>query len=158
MAAPELTAEQIEERKAVLRRFRALLEQQREKFREYLQVLNSQADMIEQENVEALVAHTEIEQNIITELYTIQKVINPLEDMYRTVHPETPESDIPHLQSDLAALRTQVLTKNEENRELLKSRMQQLRQKITTARTGYGSTRGIYASDAQSASMIDIRH
>jgi len=158
MSNPELTAEQIAERKAILRRFRALLEQQRDKFREYLQVLNSQADMIEQDNVEALIVHTEIEQKIIGELYTIQKVINPLQDMYRTVHPKATESDIPHLQSDLNALRTQVLNKNEANRQLLKSRMQQLRQKITLSRTGFGSTKGIYASDAQSASIIDIRH
>ena len=93
----ELTKEQLDERVAILKRFRQLLEQQRQKFRDYLVVLEKQAEMIGTENVDAMVQHADIEQSIVSEIHTIQKVINPLEDMYRTVHPEITDTEIPKL-------------------------------------------------------------
>ncbi|MBR7064567.1 MAG: flagellar biosynthesis protein FlgN, partial [Treponema sp.] len=58
----ELTQQEFEERVAILKRFRTLLEQQRNKFREYLNVLEKHQESILEENTEALVAHTELEQ------------------------------------------------------------------------------------------------
>ena len=42
MTVENLSKEELDERVAILKRFRALLEQQRTKFREYLKVLESQ--------------------------------------------------------------------------------------------------------------------
>ena len=79
----ELTQAEIDERTAILRRFRSLLEQQREKFREYLLVLESQSKVIQEENTESLLAHTELEQQIASHIISLQKVIKPMELMYQ---------------------------------------------------------------------------
>ena len=64
----EITQEELNERVAILKRFRALLEQQRGKFKEYLNVLEKQHDSITNENTEALLAHTELEQQVVKNL------------------------------------------------------------------------------------------
>ncbi len=156
MAQQELTQQQIEERKAVLKRFRQMLEQQRVKFREYLVVLEKQAELIGTDNIDAMLSHTEIEQSIVSEIHTIQKVIDPLEDMYRVAHPEQSEAEIPRLKADLGQLRSDVLAQNEKNRDLLKSHMQVLRQKVISIQNPYAKRSSIYASNAQTASIIDI--
>ena len=56
----EISQEELNERIALLRRFRSLLEQQRGKFQEYLNVLEKQQDSITSENPENLLAHTEL--------------------------------------------------------------------------------------------------
>lgn len=152
----ELSREQLDERVAILRRFRALLEQQRRKFREYLTVLEKQEQMIDAENVDAVVRHTELEQSIISEIYTIQKVINPLEEMYRESNPGHPDAEIPKLQTDLEHLRKQVLDQNEKNRNLLKSHMQALRQKVVSLQNPYTKRSSVYAGNADAATRIDI--
>ena len=152
----ELTKEQLEERVAILKRFRQLLEQQRQKFRDYLVVLEKQAEMIGTENVDAMVQHAEIEQSIVSEIHTIQKVINPLEDMYRTVNPEIEDAEIPKLKTDLEQLRKDVLVQNEKNRELLKCHMTMLRQQVVSLKNPYARRTSVYASSAETATIVDI--
>ncbi len=156
MGQPELAQETIDERVAILKRFRELLEEQRNKFREYLTVLEKQAEMIETENVDAMVRHTEIEQSIISEIHTIQKVIDPLEVMYRDAHPGMNETEIPRLKTDLERLRKDVLEQNGKNRELLKSHMTVLRQQVASLRNPYAKRSSVYSSDSHTASRIDI--
>jgi hypothetical protein len=156
MADQKLTQEQIDQRIAILKKFRQLLEQQRQKFREYLVVLEKQEQTISSENIDAMVTHTEIEQSIITEIYTIQKVIDPLEAMYRDIHHAEPDAEIPRLKADLGHLQKEVVQQNEKNRELLKTHMQVLRQKVISIHNPYANRSSIYASDAHTASIIDI--
>ena len=157
MAQPELTQEVLDERIAILKRFRQLLEEQRRKFRDYLVVLEKQEEAIERDDVDVMVSHAELEQSIISEIYTIQKVIDPFEQLYRDVHPGVPEAEIPKLQTDLETLKTQVLQQNEKNRELLKTHMQALRQKVAGINNPYANRASVYASDKHSASIIDIQ-
>lgn len=157
MATPELTQDQVAERVAILKRFRELLEEQRTKFKEYLTVLEKQAEMISTENVDAMVRHTEIEQSIISEIYTIQKVIDPLEMMYRDTHPGMDDAEIPRLKTDLEHLKKEVIAQNGKNRELLKSHMTVLRQQVISLRNPYANKSSVYASDAHTASRIDIK-
>jgi hypothetical protein len=156
MAQQDLTQEQIDERIAILKRFRQLLEEQRQKFREYLTVLEKQQEVIASENVDAIVRHTEIEQSIVSELFTIQKVIDPLEEMYRESHPGVPDTAIPRLKTDLEQLRKEVLVQNEKNRELLKSHMQVLRQRVTSINNPYSRRQSVYAAQEETATRIDI--
>lgn len=156
MLQQELTKEQLDERVAILKRFRQLLEQQRQKFRDYLAVLEKQAEMIGADNVDAMVQHAEIEQSIVSEIHTIQKVINPLEDMYRTAHPEITDTEIPKLKTDLEQLKKDVLVQNEKNRELLKSRMTMLRQQVVSLKNPYAKRSSVYASNGQTATIVDI--
>jgi len=156
MAQQELTQEQVDERVAILKRFKHLLEQQRQKFRDYLVVLEKQAEMISSENVDAMVNHTEIEQSIIAEIYTIQKVIKPLEEMYKTTHPGVPDAEIPRLKADMSRLQKDVIEQNKKNRELLKSHMTVLRQKAVSLQNPYAKRASVYSSDSHTASIIDI--
>ena len=80
-----LNDSEIAERVAVLKRFRTLLEEQRLKFREYLTVLEKQEKSISDENTESILQHTELEESIIAEIFTIQKVIDPLEYLYTDI-------------------------------------------------------------------------
>lgn len=156
MGRPELAQATIDERVAILKRFRELLEEQRNKFREYLTVLEKQAEMIATENVDAMVRHTEIEQSIIAEIHTIQKVIDPLEVMYRDAHPGMDEAEIPRIKTDLERLRKDVIEQNGKNRELLKSHMTVLRQQVSALRNPYAKRSSVYSSDNHTASRIDI--
>ena len=155
-AQATLTQEQINERIAILKRFRELLKEKRRKFRDYLVVLEKQEEMIASDNIDAIVQHTELEQSIVSELYTIQKVIDPLEEMYKTAHPDMPDNEIPKLQTDLEQLKKDVLVQNEKNRELLKTHMQILRQQVVSLKNPYAKKRSIYASDVNIATRIDI--
>lgn len=156
MAQPELSNEQVAQRVAILKRFRELLEEQRKKFKEYLTVLEKQGDVIQSGNVDAMVAHTEIEQSIVSELHTIQKVIDPLEVMYRDTHPQAQEADIPKLKTDLESLKSKVLVQNEKNRELLKSHMVILREKVLSIKNPYAKRTSVYSSDSHTATRIDL--
>ena len=90
MAAKELSKEELDERIAILKRFRKLLEQQRNKFQEYLMVLESQEGRIEMEDGDSIAAHAELESQIVKNLASLQKVIVPMQGMYNAIMPGVP--------------------------------------------------------------------
>ncbi len=147
--------DEIDERVAILRRLRRLLEDQRAKFREYLTVLEKQQEDIRSDDTDAMASHAELEQHIISNIYTLQKVIDPMEAMYHSVYPSAGEN-IPRLKAELSVLQRQVLAQNEKNRELLKSHMTELRRQISTLKNPYAKRSGIYSNSDQSAGIIDI--
>ena len=117
--AKELSKEELDERIAILKRFRKLLEQQRNKFQEYLTVLESQEGKIEAEDGDSIAAHTELESQIVKNLASLQKVIVPMQGMYNAIKPGLPLADnsiVEQLKLDLASLQKQVLAQNERNR------------------------------------------
>ena len=154
----ELTQAEIDERTAILRRFRSLLEQQRDKFREYLRVLESQSKMIQEENTQSLLAHTELEQQIASHIISLQKVIKPMEFMYqeRISKGQGDVADIPVLQADLERLQRQVLERNQSNRNLLKLHMSQIKERMSTVTNPYRHNKSVYTQSAQVASMVNI--
>lgn len=154
----ELTQAEIDERTAILRRFRSLLEQQREKFREYLRVLESQGRVIEDENTESLLAHTELEQQIASHIISLQKVIKPMELMYqeRIRNGEAEGSEIPRLQADLESLQQQVLERNKSNRNLLKVHIGQIKDRLANVANPYRHSKSVYAQSAQVAARVNI--
>lgn len=126
-----ITQEELNERVAIIKRFKKLLEEQRNKFKEYLTVLEKQEGKIAEENTDALIAHTELEQQIVKNISSLQHVIEPMQKMYNNVvGTGIPASmaaisgfqtqDVGKIQSDLAALQKKVLIQNEKNRNLLK--------------------------------------
>ena len=155
MHTAKLNDSEIAERVAVLKRFRSLLEQQRLKFREYLTVLEKQAKSISDENTDAVLQHTELEESIIAEIFTIQKVIDPLEYMYTNIC-KNEHSDIPHLKTDLDDLQKRVLAQNKRNRELLQTHITGLRQQIASLKRPYAHKESIYASTARTAALVDL--
>lgn len=153
----ELTQAEIVERTALLKRFKTLLEQQRAKFKEYLAVLESQEKTITEENTEQLLAHTELEQQIAANIISLQKVIHPMEELYRNSFSETDSvPEIPRLQADLRQLQQQVLDRNKKNRDLLQIHITQIKDRLAAVKNPYRNARSIYAQTAHTASCINI--
>ncbi len=152
--AANLTQEELDERVAILKRFRALLEQQRTKFREYLKVLESQEAKICEENTESILAHSELEAEIVKGIGSLQKVIVPMQELYNSRYATYNPSDVipvSAIQKELASLQTQVLAQNERNRNLLKTHMTQLKTQIQEFRNPYRSLASVYAQKTTGA-------
>jgi len=152
-----MTAEttSIEERKAVLKRFRELLVQQRDRFRNYLNVLDKQQTIIGSGSTDDLLAYVELEENIVADIFSIQKVINPLEMMYNASAPY-PADDIAALKITLENLKNETAVQAKCNRELISSRMDSIRSEIKVLRNNPFTASFAYKT-ANTASMIDIR-
>jgi hypothetical protein len=157
-------------RVAILKRFRTLLAQQRDRFRSYLEVLDRQKDIIETGNAEELLVHVELEEKIVADIFSIQKVIDPLEDMYRAAvsgfNPQTVSgepgqedvSDVPSLKSALENLKNEAVIRSTRNKELLSRRMVELRSEITALRGNpYAAKARRSAYTGGSGTLIDIQ-
>jgi hypothetical protein len=163
----EFSAEEVARRVAVLKRFRELLQAQRDRFRDYLAVLDKQKDLIEQGGAGDLLTHVEVEEQIVADIFAIQKVIDPLEAMYRTAYPEsapvragdtaTPVSEVTNLKTALEDLKTEAIARTERNKALLMNQMDEIRMEIKTLKKNpYTAARPVY-SDEGTASLVDIR-
>lgn len=156
----ELSQEELDERVAILRRFRSLLEQQRNKFREYLLVLEKQEGTIEAEDPDAIIAHSELEEQIVRNIGSLQKVIAPMQQLYQTSQAATynPQEAIPidSIQNELSRLQTQVLAQNEKNRALLRSHISSLRTQMAQFKNPYNNRQSVYAGTDRLGTMIQV--
>ena len=148
----ELTQNEINQRTAVLRRFRELLKAQRDRFHTYLDVLDKQKISIENGNADDLIRHVELEEKIVNDIFSIQKVIDPMEDLYRAVQKEetvqktAKEDDVINIKAALEGLKTEAISRSEANRNLLSKRMAELRSEIRGLRSNpYSRQRPAYA-------------
>jgi hypothetical protein len=159
--------EELERRVALLRRFRELLGQQRDKFERYLTVLEHERVDIETGDVDKLVAHVELEEQIVSEIYTFQKVIDPLDELYRAAfaaagglsagNADLPgdRAEVPELKGALDELRGEVIRRNKENRVLLGQRMDLLRGEIAGLHNPMKARKSVYASGGE-GKVLDI--
>ena len=156
----ELTQEELNERVAILRRFKSLLEEQRGKFREYLNVLEKQQDSITSENPESLLAHTELEQQVVKNIANLQKVIVPMAQMYKAngAHssPVSEDAEITKIQNELSDLQDKVLKQNAINRDLLRVHIEQLKSQINNFKNPYKANRSVYTTVQPVAQMVHV--
>ncbi len=156
----EITQKELDERVAILRRFRSLLEEQRGKFREYLTVLEKQQDSITSENPESLLAHTELEQQVVKNIANLQKVIVPMAKMYKantgSNTSAAEDADIIKIQNELSDLQDKVLKQNAINRDLLRVHIEQLKSQINNFKNPYKASRNVYASTQPVATMVKV--
>jgi hypothetical protein len=157
----EISAGEIQRRVAVLRRFRELLSQQRDRFARYLEVLDKQKDLIESGSASDLAVHVELEEQILADIFAIQKVIDPLEVMYRALSPAAvsavlpEEQELPGLKASLENLKLEAAVRAERNKNLLSRRMDELRQEVKNLRGNpYAARRSVYSGE--SPSLVDI--
>jgi len=149
---------ELAQRVAVLRRFKALLTQQRDRFRTYLDLLEKQQHVIESGNAESLLAYVDVEEKVVADIFSIQKVIDPLEDMYHAVTAGNPPSadEVPSLKASLENLKNEAIVRSTRNKELLSKRMLELRSEIKNLRNNPYAARQTNFSDVGKASLIDI--
>jgi hypothetical protein len=166
---------EVQRRVAILKRFRELLRQQRDRFAQYLEVLDKQKNVIENGSADELIAHVDLEEKIVSDIFSIQKVIDPLEDLYQTLIPSKAakgrvpalaavlqdgismeEQEVPGLKSALEELKAEAVVRSERNRELLAKRMEELRLEMKSLRANpYALRRSVYSGET--ASLVDIR-
>ena len=118
---------------SIVKRLREMLLRQRERFQSYLAILERQEQDIADGDAEKLLVHVELEQAVIAEIFTLKRVIAPLEDLYQAAYPE-PEQTIPPLALTLERMGAQVIERNARNRAMLKERMDTLREEIGSLR------------------------
>ena len=147
-----LTGQELEERVAILTRFREALIRQREKFRRYLEIIERGDDEFASET-DRLEFHVEMEQSIVVEIASFQRAIEPLETMYRAVDPDGAR-EIPNLRKALDRTRDEVVRRHDRNRTLLRRQLEELRSEIANLRI-IRSTRSLYATPEPE--LVDIR-
>jgi hypothetical protein len=152
-----LSAQEVAERVALLKRYRELLIAKRRKFSDYLESLESRAAEMREGDIDTLVGHVELEQAIVGELFEVEKALKPLEDIYREAYPYKRDDELPKLKADFENLKKEVIARNEENRALLRQRMDMLRQEIKGLRNPYAQKKKSPYSQAGEASVVDIK-
>lgn len=148
---------ELQRRVAMLRRLRELLLDQRSKFENYLSVLDHERGDIESGDVDRLVAHVEVEEAIVSEIFTFQKTIDPLEDLMRTALPagDSAWMEVAGIKDNLQDLKREVLKRNEENRTLLRARMDVIRSQVMALKKPLAARRPVYA-ERDAGSLVDI--
>lgn len=160
-----LGSKEVEQRVAVLKRFKLLLSQQRDRFNQYLDVLDKQKDIIKKGNPDQLLAHVDLEEKIVEDIFSIQKVIEPLEVMYQASvgnvdiaavgGADAEAREVPKLRAALAELRTEAVLRADQNRQLLAERMKELRLEMKTLRSNpYAVHHSTYMDEGPT--LIDI--
>lgn len=155
----EISQEELNERVAILRRFKTLLIEQRKKFQDYLEVLEKQENSIETENTDALAIHTEIESEIAKSIANLQKVIVPMSEMYNSTSKNIHESDrksVEEIQKDLSSLQSKVLKQNEKNRELLRTHLVQIKTQIDNFKNPYRNVSSVYAKKVAQGNLVAV--
>jgi len=121
--------EALSQRIAVLRRYRQMLELQRSRLQDYLDLLDTREAAVRRDDFDGLEAYTFLEAQVIKGIMDAQQCLEPLAVMYRQMVPEGSQ-DIDELQTRLESLRQKVLIRNEESRALLKRQMASLKSEI----------------------------
>ena len=145
------------QQKAVQKRLGELLKQQRELLQSYLVALVNQQNSIMSAKTDDLLAYVELEEQIVSDIFSIQKVIDPLEDMYKKL--ASPPDDIPSLKLVSEELKRQIIAQSSRNRELLSARMAEIRNEIEILRKNHitaGIRQSVY-QNLNTASIVDIK-
>jgi hypothetical protein len=162
-----VSPEELNQRIGTLKRFREMLQAQRDRFGEYLAVLDKQQDVIARGDTQALLSYVDMEEQILRDISSIQRVIDPLDRLCRDLAPSgEPEDTDTHageeaelrgLKATVDRLKQEAAANAERNRNLLSRRMAEIRSEIKSLRGNpYAARRSVYA-DSGAPQMIDIK-
>jgi len=169
----EISDAELSQRVAVIKRFKELLKTQRDRFQTYLEALDKQKDVIQSGTTDDLLRHVELEEKIVADIFSIQKVIDPLEEMYQSVRVKSPakggskptkkassdkmsgEEEVISLKEALDGLKAEALIRSQRNRELLAKRMAELRSEINSLKSKSYARRKFEGNTGPS--FIDIK-
>jgi len=141
---------------ALLRRIKELLLQQQDCFHRYLNVLEKQQTIIKNNNADSLIAHVELEEQLIAEIISIQNVIDPLKKMYQA-HTFGTADEVSALENTVTDLKNQASALSVRNRELLFTHMAELRVEMSSLKNNpfKNISHSMYRSPI-AASLVDI--
>lgn len=158
-------SEDLSQRIATLKRFRDMLLAQRDRFREYLAVLDKEQEVIARGDTGALLSYVEMEEHIVKDIFNIQRVIDPLEDLYRDLAvfgggakgaQTEEEAELGGFKAAVERLKEEAAANAARNRGLLSARMAEVRSEIKSLRGNpHAARRSIYA-DGGRPLMIDV--
>jgi len=171
-SSKDISPAELNQRVAVLKRFKELLKAQRDRFQAYLNALDRQKDVIQTGSTDELLRHVELEEKIVQDIFSIQKVIDPLENLYQSIRTEPPavvfgkaakppaktpsdEEEIFSLKEALAGLKTEATVRAEQNRDLLAKRMAELRSEIKSLKKNAYTSR--HFDNTPPPSYIDLK-
>ena len=150
----DISPAELSRRVAVIKRFKALLQAQRDRFQVYLDTLDRQKDTIQTGSADDLLRHVELEEHIVADIFSIQKVIDPLEKMYHPVSDQ--EDEVAGLKNALESLKAEAVVRSQQNRDLLSKRMAEIRSEIKSLRSNpYNRRRSGF--DTPQPTQVDIR-
>lgn len=155
-----LSQKELDERIAILRRFRTLLEQQRDKFKAYLRVLELQEPLISGDGGILPDGHSELGSLLVHDIGELQKAIVPMQLLYRRTHAATsnPAEAVPveRLQEELGKLQEQALAQNKRNQQLLRTRLPEVRRELAQLKNPYRSHQSVYAEKENMGAFVHI--
>ncbi|MDR0684851.1 MAG: flagellar biosynthesis protein FlgN [Spirochaetaceae bacterium] len=156
-SAARLSESEVKNRVSVLRRFKGLLIEQRQRLHSYIEILDRQKDVIEKGGTEDLMAHVEMEEKVVAGIISLQKSIEPMRSMYELAAADgDTETGIPELNLTLEKLKNEAARRAENNKTLLQKRMAAMRNELKSLRSNpYSKRKSIY-TDNQSATLFDI--
>ena len=149
---------ELSQRVVLIKRFRELLKAQRDRFQEYLNTLDRQKEVIEKGTADELLRHVELEEKIVEDIFSIQKVLDPLELMYNSSKKKTmdkTEDEVSGLRDVLDGLKTEAINLSERNRVLLGRRMAEIRTEIESFKVSAYTRRNFERSNTPT--LIDIK-
>ena len=149
-----ISPSELSQRVAVIKRFRELLKAQRDRFQIYLNALDKQKNVIETGTADDLLRHVEMEEKIVEDIFSIQKVINPLEEMYRSTKTDETEDEVSGLKDALENLKSEAAVLSARNRDLLAKRMEEIRAEINILKSNAYARRRFDSGPAPS--LVDI--
>ena len=166
-AKKNLSPNELSQRVAVLKRFKELLKAQRDRFRAYLDAMDSQKEVIQNGTADDLLQHVELEEKIVADIFSIQKVIDPLDEMYRSIRADSAgqksgrkvssDDEIISLKEALEGLKAEAVVRSEENRGILAKRMAELRSEIKTLKSNPYARPRASLNNLSAPSQIDIK-
>ena len=142
---------------AIVKRLMELHIRQSECYHRLIDVLERQQVFIETGSEESILAHVGLGEQIIAEIWTIQKTIDPLEALSPA---DTPlDSAVLAIKAALDSLNNQAMAQSEHNKMLLSKRMAAVRSEITILENNplaISARRSLYAQ-VNTPTLIDIR-
>jgi hypothetical protein len=151
----DLPQRELQERIALLNRFRALLTEQRDRFRSYINVLEKQEETMAKGSVETLISHVDMEEKIVADIFAIQKVIMPLRDILPDASVDT-DTGLYDLDAAVNELKTEAAGRAKRNKELLERRMEEIKGELNDLRAATAFNRRRSPYSGSSPSFVDI--
>ncbi|MDR2659302.1 MAG: flagellar protein FlgN [Spirochaetaceae bacterium] len=151
-----LSESEVKKRTAILKRFKELLIEQRQRFRDYIEILDKQKSVIENGEPEDILAHVELEENVVAGIITVQKALEPMRSMYETACAGSEDTAISEISSALENLKEKTEQQVKQNKDLLQKRMVLIRNELRNLRGNpFVKRKSIYAEN-QGATLFDI--